>query len=172
MTETGAVARIGIGLRPRIELDFSRDGHHQNITQIGMPRATKMGMTETYDGAVFVLIACAIFIHSRLINPIDVVRHGVGVGTELHDAKRRACPWEGMPHAVRPDDGIDVLDVIDLVATISILADGRLFIAAQYHKEGKKIKESFHCVSVFSIRKDRENAIFWANRCFFLSFAV
>ena len=77
-----------------------------------MARAAKVGMAEAHDGAVFVLIASAIFIHPRLINTIDVVRHSVGVGTELHDAERCTGPREGMPHAVCPDDGVDILDVI------------------------------------------------------------
>ena len=77
-----------------------------------MPRAAKVGMAKAHDGTVFVLITSAVLIHSRLINPIDVVRYGVSVGTELYDTERCTSPREGMPHAVRPDDGIDVLDII------------------------------------------------------------
>ena len=78
-----------------------------------MARAAEVGVAETDDGAVSVLITSAVLIHSRLVNAIDVMRHSVGVGAELHDAERRTSPWEGMPHAVRPDDGVDVLQIVD-----------------------------------------------------------
>ena len=112
MAETGAITSIGIGLCTGIELDFTRNRHHQDVAQIRVPCATEMGMAEAHNGAVFVLITSTILIHSRLINAVDVVRHGVSVWTELHNAERRTCSWEGMSHAVRPDDGVDVLDII------------------------------------------------------------
>ena len=112
MAETGTVTRIGVGLRPRVELDFSRYGYHQDIAQIRVPSATEMGMTEAHDSTIFMLITSAILIHSQLINTIDVVWHSVGVGAELHDTEGRTSTWEGMPHAVRPDDRVDILDII------------------------------------------------------------
>ena len=58
------------------------------------------------------LIPSAVLIHTRLVLAVNVVRHGVGVGTELNDAKRCTSPREGMSHAVGPDDWVDVLDII------------------------------------------------------------
>ena len=112
VAETRAVACIGVGLCTRIELDFSRDRHHQDIAQIGVSRAAEMGMAKTHDGAVFVLITSTILIHSRLINPIDIVWHSVGVGAELHDAERCIGTRKSVPHTISPDDGIDILDKI------------------------------------------------------------
>ena len=113
VAETRAVARIGVGLCARMKLDFSRDGHHQNIAQVRVPRAAEVGVAEADDGAVSVLIASAILINARLILSINIVWHSVGVGAELHDAKRCTSPWECVPHAVRPDDGVDVLQIVD-----------------------------------------------------------
>ena len=110
----------------RIELDFSRNRHHQDVAQIGMPRAAEMGMAEAHDGTVFVLIASAILIYPRLVNAVDVVWHSVGVGTELHNTERRTSTREGMSHAVRPDDGVDILDVIG----DGFFNNGRLLCAA------------------------------------------
>ena len=77
-----------------------------------MARAAEVGVAEADDGAVFVLIASAVLIHSRLVNAINVMRHSVGVGAELHDAEGRASSGECVPHAVRPDDGVDVLQIV------------------------------------------------------------
>ena len=91
-----------------------------------------MGVAETDDGTVFMLIASAIFIYARLITTINVMRYGVGVGAELHDAEGRTSPREGMSHTICPDDGVDVLDIISIV-TVGALADGKLFVATQGH---------------------------------------
>ena len=78
-----------------------------------MARAAEVGVTEAHDGAVSVLITSAVLIHSRLVNAINVMRHSVGVGAELHDAERRASSRKGVPHAVCSDDGVDVLQIVD-----------------------------------------------------------
>ena len=36
------------------------------------------------------------------------MRNGVGIRAELNDAEGHASTREGMSHAVRPDDGIDI----------------------------------------------------------------
>ena len=46
----------------------------------------------------------------QYVNPI--VRHGVGIRAELYDTKWCTSPRKGMSHTVRPDDGIDILDII------------------------------------------------------------
>lgn len=92
-----------------------------------MACAAEVGVTEADDGAVLVLIASAVLIHSRLVNTVDVVRHSVGVRTELHDAEGRTSPGESMPHAVRPDDGVDVLQI---VGGAIVLDNGRWFFLA------------------------------------------
>ena len=43
---------------------------------------------------------------------IDVMRYGIRVGAQLHNAKRRTGSREGMPHAIGPDDGVHIMEVI------------------------------------------------------------
>ena len=93
-------------------MDVARDRHHQDVAQVGVARATEVGVAEAHDGAVLVLVAGAVLIHAWLVLAIDVVRDGVGVGAELHDAEGRAGPRKGMPHAVGADDGVDVGNVV------------------------------------------------------------
>ena len=92
-----------------------------------MARAAEVGVAEADDGAVSVLIASAILINARLILPINIMRHSVGVGAELHDAKRRTSARESMPHAIRPDDGVDVLEII---GSAVVPDNGRWFFLA------------------------------------------
>ena len=101
-----------------------------------MPCAAEVGMAEAHDGAVFVLITGAVFIHPRLVHTIDVMWHSVSVGAELHDAERRTSPREGMSHTVGTDDGIDVLDVIG--GGFWLGGHGGLFAAT----EGQNAKEN------------------------------
>ena len=76
------------------------------------------------------LIASAILIHARLVDAVDVMWHSIRIWAELHDAEGCAGPWKGMPHAVGPYDGVDVLDVIGSIVAVSVLADGWLMTAA------------------------------------------
>ena len=71
-----------------------------------------MGMAEADNGAVLVLIAGAILIHTRLILTVDVVRYRIRIGAELHDAKRGTCARKSMPHAIGADNRIDKLNEI------------------------------------------------------------
>ena len=96
-----------------------------------------MRVAETDDGAVFMLITSAVLIYPRLVYAINIVWHGVGVGTQLHDAEGCASPGEGVPHAVGPDDGVDVLDVIRDIVGVSVPADGWLMGATQNKRTEK-----------------------------------
>ncbi len=104
----GAVAGIGVSLRAGVEAYLACGGHDENVAEVGVAGSAEVGVAEADDGTVFMLVTSTILIYSRLINAIDVVRHSVGIGTELHDAERRAGSGEGVPHAVGADDGVDV----------------------------------------------------------------
>ena len=74
-----------------------------------MPCAAKVSMAETHDGIVLVLVAGAILVDTFLVLAVHVVWYGVSLGTELHQPKRDARPWEGMSHTVGADDRVYVL---------------------------------------------------------------
>ena len=118
-------------------MNSSQDTKTENVSQVGMAGAAEVGVAEAHDGAVFVLIASAVLINSWLVNTVDVVRHGVGVGAELHDAEGRTSPWKGMPHAICPDDGIDILDVVGNVVAVSFFFDRSRLAAKHYQPKGK-----------------------------------
>ena len=75
-------------------------------------------------------VAGAIGISLRLVLSIHIVWNGVGVGAELNSTKRDARSWKSMPHAVGPDDGIDVLEVVG--DGFRLGGRGRLFAATNH----------------------------------------
>ena len=77
-----------------------------------MPGSAEMSVAEAHDGAVFVLIAGAIFINTRLVTAVFHHRDSVGVWTELHYSVRRASTGKGVPHAVSADNRIDVINIM------------------------------------------------------------
>ena len=102
-----------------------------------MACAAEMRVAKPDNGAVFVLITSAILVHTWLVFSIDVVRHSIGVGAELYNAERRTSPWKSVPHAVRPNDGVDVLDIIAVIVAVIVLVD-RMLIGATESYEPKK----------------------------------
>ena len=106
VAESGTIAAVRIISRTRVDLQFSGEGHQQNITEVGMPRSAEMGMAEADDGTVFMLVAGTVFIRARLINSIDVMRNGIGVRTYLYNAKRSTSTGECMSHPVCSDDWV------------------------------------------------------------------
>ena len=77
MREPGAVPGVGILPRSWIEMRWTDSRHDKNIQQVPDTRAAQVGVAETHDGIVGIVIAGA---------PVPT---GVkGVGTELDHAKR------------------------------------------------------------------------------------
>ena len=72
-----------------------------------MACTAEMGMAEPDYATIFILVAGTIGIDTGLVFPIDVVGNRIGVRTQLDEAEGLACPWEGMPHTICPDDRID-----------------------------------------------------------------
>ena len=106
VAESGTIAAVRIISRTRVDLQFSGEGHQQNITEVGMPRSAEVGMAEADDGTVFMLVAGTVFIHARLIDTVDVMRNGIGIRTYLYDTKRSAGAGKCMSHPVCSDDRI------------------------------------------------------------------
>ena len=106
MLETLAVTPVGIVRGAGMKLGLATVGHNQNVAEVAVSSAAEMGVAETHDAAVSVLIAGTIVVDTRLVYSIDVVGNGVGVGTELYKAVRIASTREGMAHAVGADKDI------------------------------------------------------------------
>ena len=110
MREAGTIAAIGMGCCTGVQFQRTGGRHNQDIAQVGMPRAAEVRMTETDDAAILILIAGAILVGAGLVFPVDVVRDGVRIRTELDQSEGNAGPGKGMSHPVSPDDGIDSIN--------------------------------------------------------------
>ncbi len=73
-----------------------------------MARAAEMGMAETHDGFIVVLIAGTIAVNIRIVLSILFVRDGIGVGTKLHHPERDTGSGKSMSHLLRSDKRIDI----------------------------------------------------------------
>ena len=90
-----AIARVGVGQRPRLEQHRPRPRHHHNVEHVADPGARQMGMAEPHDRAVAMVITRA----GR--PPLDI-----GIGAELDHAERQRRAGIGMPVAARADQQI------------------------------------------------------------------
>ena len=120
VAETLAVAPVGIVGGAGVELRLAAIGHDENVAQVAVACAAEMGVAEAHDAAVAVLIAGTVVIDTRLINPVDVVGNGVGVGTQLHKAVGETGTGKGVPHTVGADKNIDMLRCTDAILCRSV----------------------------------------------------
>ena len=81
----------------RIRL-VSHDGHQQHIPVVEDTRTAQMGMTETYNGVIRIMVAGAAL---PGINP--------GVGTQLHHPERSRRSRESMAGEVRADHRVHII---------------------------------------------------------------
>ena len=81
MTETGAVSLVRSTGSSGIQLQLTCGGHNQNITQIRLSRTTQMGMAESHNCRIMILISGTIFIRIFLISSIYVVRNRICIRT-------------------------------------------------------------------------------------------
>ena len=79
---------------------------NQDIAEVGMSGSAEMRMAEPDDTAVLMLIAGTIFIGTRLILAIHVMRDRVRVRAQLDQSERHASPRKRMSHPVCPDNRI------------------------------------------------------------------
>ncbi len=100
VAETLAVAAVGVLLGAGVELCLARVGHDEDVAEVAVACAGEVGVAETHDGVVAVLITSAIVIDPRLIHAVDVVGYRVRVGAQLHGAVGVAGAGKGVPHAV------------------------------------------------------------------------
>ena len=114
VAEARAVAAVGVVGGAGVELHLAGEGHQQDVAHIGVAGAAEVGVTETHDGLVAVLVAGAVVIDTRLVAAVDVVGDGVRVGTHLHAPEGVARARESVPHAVGPDHRVNILGIIAL----------------------------------------------------------
>ena len=77
-----------------------------------MPGSVKVRMTKPYNRTIPVLIAGTILVYPRLIGSVYIMRNRIGIRTELYQTMRYASPRESMPHAVRADQRIHIIDFL------------------------------------------------------------
>ena len=108
VAEALAIATVGVVGGTGVEARLTRVGHDEEVAEVAVARAAEVGVGKTYDAAVAVLVAGAVVVYAGLVDPIDVVRDGVGVGTQLDEAVGVAGPREGVAHAVGAYHRVDV----------------------------------------------------------------
>ncbi len=73
-----------------------------------MSGSIEMGMAETHDGFVKVLVAGAIAVNIRVVFSILFIGNGIGVGAELHETERDASARKSMAHLLGADEWIHI----------------------------------------------------------------
>lgn len=111
VAEAGAIAAVRMGSSAGVQQERTGGGHDEQVSQVGMSCSAEVGVAESHNGSVAVLVPCAVLVHVGLIDAIHVVGNGVGVGAEPDDAEGYTCSGEGMPHAVGADEWIDVFNL-------------------------------------------------------------
>ena len=102
-----------------------------------------MRMAEADNRLVPVLITGAILVGFFLIDTIHIVRNRIGIRTQLHPAEGRTGSGKRVPHAIGPDNGIDIIH--------RLLACGRQ--AEHRHCHGDDFFFDIHYVYVLILMK-------------------
>ena len=116
MAEALAVAFFRLLGRSGRELDLSRSGHQQDVSQVRMTGPAEVRVGKAYDGSVVILVTGAVLVGAGLVDALDVVGNHFRVRRQLHSAKGDAGTGEGMTHAGGADEGIHILCVLGLKA--------------------------------------------------------
>ena len=90
-------SRHPVGCRSGIQFQFAGSRHNQDIAEVGMSGSAEMRMAEPDDTAVLMLIAGTIFIGTRLILAIHVMRDRVRVRAQLTSPKGTQAPGNVCP---------------------------------------------------------------------------
>jgi len=71
-----------------------------------MSCTAEMGMAETNNGFIVVLITGTIAVNIRVVFPVLFVRDGIGIRTKLYHPERDTGPGKSMPHFLGADERI------------------------------------------------------------------
>ena len=104
--EAAAVAAVRVVRRAGVKSQRSRGRHQEDVAQVGVSSAAEVGVAEPDDRRVRIAVAGAIFIDTRLVFAVHIVRDGVRVRTKLDSAERHARPRKSVSHSVGADERI------------------------------------------------------------------
>ena len=76
------------------------------FSEVGVAGTAEVGVAETYDATVFMLLTRTILEGARLVFTIYVVRYGICIRTELHESEGYTSARECMSHSICPDDRV------------------------------------------------------------------
>ena len=105
---TRTVAGIRIVFCTGVQAQFAGLGHDKNVTQVAVSGTAQVGMAETNDGGIVILVSGTIRINFGLVLTIDILRNGVGFRAELDYTERCAGSGEGVPHSGSTNHWINV----------------------------------------------------------------
>lgn len=77
-----------------------------------MPGTAKVGMTKANNGFIIILVPGAVFIHIGVVFAVQFVTGSIRFGAQLHHPKRHRSARVHMPHALRTDNGPNVLNKV------------------------------------------------------------
>ena len=100
MGENGTVSGGGIFFLSLHETGFSGDGHDQDIAHVLASGAAEVGMRETYDRLLIIMVAGAVL---PLLPTLGIV----GVGAHLHHAEGKLGGRMGVAEASGADERVD-----------------------------------------------------------------
>lgn len=102
----------GFGFQ-RIKYQFAGGGHQEDIAEVGVARATEIGVGKADDDRIAVLVTGAVGIGFGIVAAIGVEhRHKIGLRTYLHHTERRRGSGIGMSHVAAANEGVDKAGVI------------------------------------------------------------
>ena len=107
--ESGTIPLFRSFRRPGHQFQIPDCRHQKDIPQIRMPRSAQMRMAEPDNCRIIILVSGTIPISIFLVNTVNIMRHVLRIGTQLHRSIRDTSPREGMSHTFSPDKGIHVI---------------------------------------------------------------
>ena len=135
--KTRTVTIVGFGLRSGIVFYFANGRHDQNIAQIGMARAAEMGVAETYNRTVFMLITSTIFINPWLIFSVNVMQNQ---GIDFNKPVILCTPTARQEYKVWPKEYMKeilsrIIQKYDIQIIFNFSGETERNCAIAYHKE-------------------------------------
>ena len=94
-----------------------------------MAGTAEVGVAETYDAAILMLVAGAILVGTWLVFTVYVVRYGIRIRTELHESEGYAAPGNVCPIPFVPMIGFTrSTTLVCAIATVELAARKRQHI--------------------------------------------
>ena len=88
-----------------------------------MAGTAEVGVAETYDATVFMLITRTILVGARLVFTIYVVWYGIRIRTELYESEGYASTRERMSHSIPMIGFTRSTTLVCAIATVELLPE-------------------------------------------------